>query len=86
MKGSQVCTILFGSLPFSAVWEVAIHAAVDGQPPSDLVVAGALPQAVALALLAALAAKPDEEEQPADVPVPAPRRQVAAPARRELAR
>ncbi|WP_326564575.1 hypothetical protein [Micromonospora peucetia] len=88
MNSSRICTILFGSMPFTAVWEVAIHAAADGSPPAELVAAGAGPQVIAVGLIVALAAAgPDADRQPrTDVPVQARRQVTNRVAQKELAR
>jgi hypothetical protein len=82
--------VMFASMPFTAVWEVAIHAAADGAPPLPLVAAGAAPQVVAaLALtlwyLDPMNRRPESTTQPTGSTPQQLRRQVTAARRRELA-
>lgn len=83
--GSRVCTAIFAPMPFSAAWEVALHAAVDGQPPALLVAAGGVPMLATVAALVVILA--DEFGGVRSAPAPQQvRRQVAAARRKELAR
>lgn len=82
----RICTAIFAPMPFTAVWEIGLYAAVDGQPPALLVAAGGAPMLATVVALVAILAEYDSRPEPA-VPVPAQtRRAVHAPTRRELSR
>ncbi|MGW3809085.1 hypothetical protein [Micromonospora sp. NPDC005113] len=87
-----ISTVMFGSMPFTAVWEVAIHAVADGAPPVPMVAAGAAPQVIAAVGLALWYLDPMNRRREATVRPAGPtpqqmRRQLGEAARRkELAR
>jgi hypothetical protein len=95
VNAARVCTLVFGSMPFTAVWEISVLAAVDGQPPAALVAAGGVPQVIAGVLILASILDPANRSDSRESSGPAvyeylpptqARRAVQPGGRKELAR
>ncbi|RAN92679.1 hypothetical protein GAR05_06171 [Micromonospora saelicesensis] len=83
---ARICTAIFAPMPFTAAWEIALYAAVDGQPPMVLIAVGGVPMlATVVAGVAILLDEFGAAESAAPVPVPR-RPAVEPPRRKELAR
>lgn len=83
-----ISTVMFGSIPFTALWEVSAYAIADGAPNTLVIAAGGAPQVIAALGLTLWYLDPDNRRaKPATQPAPQRvRRQVTAPHRKELAR
>ncbi|MFI6238317.1 hypothetical protein ACIBEF_00395 [Micromonospora sp. NPDC050795] len=82
---ARICTAIFAPMPFTAAWEIALYAAVDGQPPMVLVAVGGVPMLATVVAGVAILLDEFGPAEPAPVP-PVQRRAVSAPQRKELAR
>lgn len=83
--------VMFGSIPFTALWEVSAYAIADGAPNTLVIAAGGAPQVIAALGLALWYLDPMNRRPESTVQSTGPtpqqlRRQVAAPRRKELAR
>ena len=83
MNASLASGHLLGSVAGIVVWQVAIHLPT-AQPGAELVTAGIVGPPLFAAMSLGLIAL-GERTEPATAPVPAPRRAVSAPQRKELA-
>lgn len=80
-----ISTVMFGSIPFTALWEVSAYAIADGAPNKLVIAAGAAPQviaAVGLILWFLDQRGTTTTQQPAQVQ----RRAVASPQRKAVTR
>ncbi|MEU7677897.1 hypothetical protein AB0C42_24155 [Micromonospora taraxaci] len=80
---ARICTAIFAPMPFTALWEIGLYAAVDGQPPMALIAVGGVPMlATVVAGVAILLDGPAES----GAALPVQRRAVTSPQRKELVR
>lgn len=80
---ARICTAIFAPMPFTAAWEIALYAAVDGQPPMVLIAVGGVPM---LATVAAGVAILLDGPAESGTSLPVQSRAVTRPQRKELAR
>lgn len=83
---ARICTAIFAPMPFTAAWEIALYAAVDGQPPALLIAAGGVPMLATVVGGVAILLDEFGGAETTSAPVPVPRRAVTRPQRKELAR
>ena len=81
-----ISTVMFGSIPFTALWEVSAYAIADGAPNTLVIAAGGAPQVIAAVGLALWYL---DQRGSTTKPQPAPpvqRRAVTAPQRKAVTR
>ncbi|MEV1331107.1 hypothetical protein AB0J20_16195 [Micromonospora costi] len=83
---ARICTAIFAPMPFTATWEIALYAAVDGQPPAPLIAAGGFPMLFTLVALVVILLDEFTGETAPPQTLPAQRRAVTTVRRKELSR
>ncbi|MGA4726309.1 hypothetical protein ACPB67_02715 [Micromonospora taraxaci] len=80
-----ISTVMFGSIPFTALWEVSAYAIADGSPNTLVIAAGAAPQVIA-AIGLTLWFLDQRSTATAPQPAQVQRRAVASPQRKAVTR
>ena len=82
-----ISTVMFGSIPFTALWEVSAYAIADGAPNTLVIAAGGAPQVIAAVGLTLWFLDPTNRRSESTVQPSGPTpRQIVAARRRELTR
>ncbi|GLZ62897.1 hypothetical protein [Micromonospora sp. NBRC 107095] len=82
---ARLCTAIFAPMPFTAAWEIALYAAVDGQPPATLIAVGGVPM-LATVVAGIVILRDAFGGETTSSPVPVPRRAVTSPQRKAVTR